>query len=117
MSPIAIRMPRTARGSTNTLTNAAIQIVSLICFGLVVPSAYYGAGRHAYYIPPATESHGLFINFVSQPFFLVGVVLVKVSIGLFLLRLTPSQFYHRFIWCMQAFMVIYSTVALSEHQF
>ncbi|KAN0117815.1 hypothetical protein V8E51_003792 [Hyaloscypha variabilis] len=86
--------------------------VSLICFGLVVPQAYYGAGRHAYYIPPAKESQGLYINFISQPFFLVGVMLVKVSIGLFLLRLTPSQFYHRFIWCMQAFMVIYSTVAL-----
>jgi hypothetical protein len=116
-SPIVIRVRRAARGSRNILTNAAIQTVSLICFGLVVPQAYYGAGRHAYHIPPAKESQGLYINFISQPFFLVGVMLVKVSIGLFLLRLTPSQFYHRFIWCMQAFMVIYSTVALSKHHF
>jgi hypothetical protein len=83
--------------------------------GLVIPSAYYGTGRHAYYLDPATESYGLYLNFISQPFFLVGVVLVKVSIGLFLLRLTPSQFYHRFIWCMQAFMAIYTTVAMGKH--
>jgi hypothetical protein len=86
---------------------------------IVIPEAYYGAGRHAYYLAadPAKQEYGLYLNFISQPFFLVGVVLVKVSIGLFLLRLTPSQFFHRFIWCMLAFMATYTTVALSMYHF
>jgi len=89
-------------------------ILSLICMFIVIPQAYYGAGRHAYFLAadPAKEEYALYLNFISQPFFLIGVTLVKVSVGLFLLRLTPSQFFHRFIWVMQAFMAIYTSVAL-----
>ncbi|KAF8867177.1 hypothetical protein BDZ45DRAFT_6492 [Acephala macrosclerotiorum] len=73
----------------------------------------YGAGRHAIYLTNGPKhSYGLYLNFISQPFFLVAIVLVKVSVGLFLLRLTPSQFFHRFIWGMIGFMAMYSSVAL-----
>jgi hypothetical protein len=77
----------------------------------------YGAGRHKIYLNehPAKLSYGLYINFISQPFFLVAVVLVKVSVGLFLLRITPSQAFHRFIWGMIAFMAMYTSVALSMY--
>ena len=91
------------------------QFLSLISEGFVIADVYYGAGRHATYLKdPHKLSYGLYLNFVCQPFFLVGVVLVKVSIGLFLLRLTPSQFFHRFIIGMQAFMAIYTTIALGK---
>lgn len=82
---------------------------------MVVPDVYYGAGRHAFYLTdPAKRSYGLYLNFISQPFFLVAVVLVKVSVGVFLLRLTPSRSFCRFIWGMQAFMAIYTTIALCK---
>jgi hypothetical protein len=86
---------------------------------IVIPEVYYGAGRHAYFlaVDPAKQEYGLYLNFISQPVFNVAVALVKVSVGLFLLRLTPSQFFHRFIWCMQAFMAIYTTVAVGMYHF
>ncbi|RDL37585.1 uncharacterized protein BP5553_05018 [Venustampulla echinocandica] len=91
----------------------AAMILSLVAEGLTIADVYYGAGRHAAYLTdPDKHSYGLFLNFVSQPFYLVGVVLVKVSIGLFLVRITPSVFFNRFIWSMQAFMCIYTTIAL-----
>ncbi|KAF4636968.1 hypothetical protein G7Y89_g1108 [Cudoniella acicularis] len=91
----------------------AAMTLSLVSELMVIPDVYYGAGRHAVYITdPKKLSYGLYLNFISQPFFLVAVVLVKVSVGLFLLRLTPARFFHRFIWCMQAFMATYTTIAL-----
>ena len=80
---------------------------------IVIPEVHYGAGRHVAYLPNAVDrSYGLYLNFISQPFYLVAIVLVKVSVGLFLLRLTPAVIYRRFIWGMQIFMGIYTTVAL-----
>jgi hypothetical protein len=82
---------------------------------LVIPEAHYGAGRHVADLPNAADrSYGLYLNFISQPFYLVAIVLVKVSIGLFLQRLTPATFFRRFIWGMQVFMFIYTTVALCK---
>ncbi|KAE8444231.1 hypothetical protein EG329_000731 [Mollisiaceae sp. DMI_Dod_QoI] len=91
----------------------AAMLLSLIGEALTITDVSYGAGRHAVYLTDASKkSYGLYLNFIGQPIFLVAVVFVKVSIGLFLLRLTPSQFYHRFIWGMIAFMGMYTTVAL-----
>lgn len=88
-------------------------LLSLISEALTIADVSYGAGRHAAYLTDVSKhSYGLYLNFISQPFFLVAVILVKVSVGLFLLRLTPSQFFHRFIWSMIGFMAMYSTVAL-----
>ncbi|KUJ20502.1 uncharacterized protein LY89DRAFT_682224 [Mollisia scopiformis] len=88
-------------------------LISLIAEALTIADVNYGAGRHEVYLTDAAKlSYGLYLNFISQPFFLVAVVLVKVSVGLFLLRLTPSQFFHRFIWCMIGFMAMYTTVSL-----
>lgn len=97
--------------------NNTIQLLSLITEALTVVDVNYGAGRHETYLmeDPAKLSYGLYINFISQPFFLVAVVLVKVSVGLFLLRITPSQTFHRFIWGMIAFMAMYTSVALSMY--
>lgn len=65
---------------------------------LFIPEVYYGAGRHAAYIqPPSNISKGLKLNFVTQPLCMLAITLVKVSIGLFLLRLTPTVIYRRII--------------------
>jgi hypothetical protein len=81
---------------------------------LVIPEVQNGAGRHAYFLAdePTKQGYALYLNFISEPVLTLGVSLVKVSIGLFLLRLTPSKFFRRFIWSMQAFMAIYTTIAL-----
>jgi hypothetical protein len=81
---------------------------------IVIPETFYGAGRHAIYLKAEIESYGLFLNFISQHFYLVGVMMVKVSVGLFLLRLTLSGFYRSFIWAMQIFMVMYTAAAIGK---
>lgn len=93
------------------------QVMSVVGLGIVIAEADYGAGRHAAYLEPARESYGLKLNFVSQLIYLIGVVLVKMSIGVFLLRLTPSTFFRRFIWGMQIFMGLYTLAAFSKYLF
>jgi hypothetical protein len=76
-----------------------IQLVLFIETMLIVPEVGYGAGRHTIYIQPATNIiKGLHLNFVTQPLCLVALCLTKISVGMFLLRLTPSTRYARFIW-------------------
>jgi hypothetical protein len=63
---------------------------------VIIPQVNLGAGRHVQYIqPPENVVRGLHLNFVTQPLCLIGLCLTKVSVGLFLLRLTPSP---RFRW-------------------
>lgn len=66
---------------------------------IIIPEVQLGAGRHWQYIdPPSNITKGLHLNFVTQPLCLIGLVLTKISVGLFLLRLTPSETYIRLIW-------------------
>lgn len=75
---------------------AAVLLVEMM---VIVPEVWYGAGRHVEYIqPPSHVVTGLHLNFVTQPLCLVGLCLTKVSVGLFLLRLTPSRRFRVFIW-------------------
>lgn len=91
--------------------------MSFTIWVITVVDVHYGAGRHLVYLTnPKDTSYGLYLNFITQPMILVGVVLVKASIGFFLYRLTPSQFFHRFIICMQVFMAVYTTIALGERK-
>lgn len=78
---------------------------------IIILEVYYGAGRHIAYIPhPSDVVNGLRLNFITQPIYIFAITFVKVSIGLFLLRLTPKERFKRFIWVVQAFMAIYNTV-------
>jgi hypothetical protein len=84
----------------------------LVGMFVVIPEVHYGAGRHAAYLDAADQSFGLLLNFVTQPIYLTSISLVKVSIGLFLLRLSPVTFFRRFIMIMEAFVVIYTIIGL-----
>ena len=76
---------------------------------LGIPQVHYGTGRHfAYFHDPEKVSRGLYYNFISPPINIMGVFFVKVSIGLFLLRVTSSSFFRKLIWSMQVFMVVYT---------
>lgn len=78
-------------------TNAC-KLVLVVEMIVIIPEVGYGAGRHAQYIQPSSNIvEGLHLNFVTQPLCLIALCLTKVSVGLFLLRLTPSPRYGKFI--------------------
>lgn len=65
---------------------------------LIIVQVDLGAGRHVDALDPEDNVKGLHINFATQPLCLIGLALVKISIGLLLLRLTTSKKFIRFIW-------------------
>lgn len=76
---------------------------------VIIPQVQYGAGRHKEYIdPPENIVTGLHLNFVTQPLCLIALCLTKVSVGVFLLRMTPSVRYKRFVWGTIIFTVLSS---------
>jgi hypothetical protein len=74
---------------------------------VIIPEVQLGAGRHVQYIEPKTNvARGLHLNFVTQPLCLISLCLTKISVGLFLLRLTPSQLHARVIWGIMIFTML-----------
>lgn len=65
---------------------------------LIILQVQLGAGQHVDAIDPEDNINGLRLNLVTQPLCLTGLVLVKISIGLLLLRLTTSKRFKHFIW-------------------
>ncbi|KAK8022790.1 integral membrane family protein [Apiospora rasikravindrae] len=82
--------------------------LSLAGLGVVVPQVVYGAGRHIVYLPPAVATTGLKINFVGQVVYLWAIPAVKMSIGLFLLRIAPSKGYRRALQGVMVFTLLYT---------
>ena len=74
---------------------------------VIIPEVGYGAGRHIQYInPPSNVFKGLHLNFITQPLCLIGLCLTKVSVGLFLLRLTTSARLRRVVIGLTIFTVL-----------
>jgi hypothetical protein len=78
-------------------TMALTMLLSLCGFAIIVPEVKYGAGRHTVYVEH-TASKAMHLNFATQGIYLWAIGLVKVSIGLFLLRFAPQKGYKIFIW-------------------
>lgn len=77
---------------------------------IIIPEVRLGAGRHVQYIqPPENVVKGLHLNFVTQPLCLIALCLTKVSVGLFLLRLTPSIKFRYFVIGTIIFTVLSAT--------
>ncbi|KAM0323157.1 hypothetical protein ACHAQA_009007 [Verticillium albo-atrum] len=77
---------------------------------VIIPQVGYGAGRHVQYIKPESNIvKGLRLNFVTQPLCLIALCLTKVSVGLFLLRMTPSAKFRYFIWGTIIFTILSAT--------
>ncbi|KXH29103.1 hypothetical protein CSIM01_02172 [Colletotrichum simmondsii] len=73
---------------------------------VIIPEVQYGAGRHIQYIEPKSNIvTGLHLNFVTQPLCLIALCLAKVSVGMFLLRITPSGKFRHVIWGIIIFTV------------
>lgn len=76
--------------------------------GIVIAQVHYGAGRHAAYLDPEVNKFGLKLNFISQPIYLWAIPLVKVSVGFFLMRISPSVYYTRIIQGVMVFLMSYT---------
>lgn len=89
------------------LAAAVVMLAEMI---VIVPEVHYGAGRHAEYIVPASNIvTGLHYNFVTQPLCLIALCFTKLSVGILLLRLTPSRRHRLFIWSMIVFTILSTT--------
>ncbi|KAF4161784.1 hypothetical protein CNMCM6936_003083 [Aspergillus lentulus] len=74
-------------------------------WAIIIPEVVYGAGRHtAYVMDTAVKANQL--NFATQGIYMWAIGLVKVSIGLFLLRFAPRRGYRVFIWAIIGLSVI-----------
>ena len=65
---------------------------------LIILEVQLGAGQHTDAVSHENNIKGLRLNFVTQPLCLTGLVLVKISIGLLLVRFTTSRKFKNFIW-------------------
>lgn len=87
---------------------------------VVIPEIYYGAGRHTFYIlqdfGPEGLKTALKLNFITQVTYVFAIAFVKISVGLFLLRLTPSKQYKYFIWSILGFVAFYTIAGTGECQ-
>ncbi|KAL8404637.1 hypothetical protein RB594_009480 [Gaeumannomyces avenae] len=93
---VRIRIIRQMAVEDYLMVLAVVMLVALVAIHF--PMVQKGAGRHMEYIPPADLPDALHINFASQPMSLITLGIVKLSVGTFLLRVSPSRFYTRFIW-------------------
>ncbi|KAL2130636.1 hypothetical protein VTI74DRAFT_6137 [Chaetomium olivicolor] len=85
-------------------------VVMFVEFMVIIPEVHLGGGRHVQYIKPEENVvKGLHLNFVTQPLCLIALCLTKVSVGLFLLRLTPSVRFRYFVIGTIVFTVLSAT--------
>ncbi|KAF2768960.1 hypothetical protein EJ03DRAFT_111465 [Teratosphaeria nubilosa] len=87
---------------------ALMAIATMICF---VGETRYGIGRHIVCADPAVltmKSHWSFFHNLWPMF---GLVLVKISIALFLLRLAPRSIWRKCLWGIIGFLVAFGLAA------
>ncbi|KAJ5787195.1 hypothetical protein N7457_002185 [Penicillium paradoxum] len=84
-------------------------LLSACGFAIIIPEVKYGAGRHMIYVQH-TATTAMRLNFATQGIYLWAIGLVKISIGLFLLRFAPRKGYKIFIWVVIVLMGLYTTI-------
>ncbi|KAL0939171.1 uncharacterized protein CTRU02_205781 [Colletotrichum truncatum] len=93
-----------------------VMVVAMLCAvaGMTIFSvqAFHGLGRHTIVIPEddmiIMRKSSFFQSIISS---IAGLALLKVSIGLFLLRLSRSTWYSRCLWGLIVFVSAYSIMA------
>lgn len=64
---------------------------------MIIPEVRHGAGKHLDQIPPEEFQLGIKLNYITQLLYLFAIVLVKESVGYFLLRIAVIPAYRRTI--------------------
>ncbi|KAH8732978.1 hypothetical protein GQ44DRAFT_781737 [Phaeosphaeriaceae sp. PMI808] len=104
---VRIRMIRNVGWDDYVMVSTMVLCIAGQC--IIIPEVYYGAGKHLEYIfPPTHISVALKLNFITQPLYLFAICLVKVSVGLFLLRIAVQPFYRKLIIGIMSFMSFYT---------
>ena len=57
--------------------------------------AHQGGFRHVYYLHPDRISPSIRLNWMTQPFAIMGLALGKISVALLILRIMGQSFYRR----------------------
>lgn len=86
----------TSRARTELRINSIFQPQSLAGWAIIVPEVKYGAGRHMVYVMDTLKT-AMHLNFATQAIYLWVIGLVKISIGLMLIRFAPRKGYKLFI--------------------
>ncbi|KAF8249102.1 hypothetical protein K440DRAFT_599241 [Wilcoxina mikolae CBS 423.85] len=86
-------------------------VLSMGMSAFVILSAAYGGGKHMRDIPPMDIPIGLKYNFLSQVFSLPAMMMVKISAGLFLLRLAATNVYRNICIGFIVLMTLYSVAS------
>jgi len=86
-----------------------IQIVNAVGMGFVMVEVWYGLGRHAHYSPP--DHYIGFLKYSYLDWIQVFIILAvsKISICLFLLRISKFERWRYFLFGMIAFLLISHT--------
>ncbi|KAF1971048.1 hypothetical protein BU23DRAFT_648454 [Bimuria novae-zelandiae CBS 107.79] len=79
---------------------------------LIIREVHFGTGKHIDQIPPEGMKQAFKLNFVTQPLYLLSAMLVKESIGFFLLRIAITPFYRRTIISVMVFMALYTFASI-----
>ncbi|OJD34217.1 integral membrane family protein [Diplodia corticola] len=103
---VRIRMSRNIGWDDCMMCMAAL--FSLMGMALVILEVQNGGGRHRQYIEPSVFSKGMYLNFLSQPFYLFAALFVKESVGFFLLRITGRGKYRSLIAWIMILLAIYT---------
>ncbi|KAK5114349.1 hypothetical protein LTR62_002601 [Meristemomyces frigidus] len=82
-------------------------LLTMAVFACFVGESRSGVGRHNVCVAPMDMVRQAKWEFFHGISVVTGVVLVKISIALFLLRLAPRKSWRTFLWCAIAFLVCF----------
>lgn len=88
-----------------------LSVCGFAIIAIIVPEVKYGAGRHVVYVQETVVT-AMHLNYATQGLYVWATGLVKVSIGLSLLRFASRKGYKVFIWVIIVLMALYTTICL-----
>ena len=94
---------------TNVLANGQLvseQMVNAVGMGFVMLEVDYGLGRHVQYLPPDHYEGFLKYNFLDWIQVFITLALSKISICLFLLRISKFERWRWFLFGLIGFLVV-----------
>ncbi|KAH8146161.1 uncharacterized protein LAJ45_09851 [Morchella importuna] len=71
---------------------------------LVMVGMFFGFGEHIDKVPPNEYKIGLMISWITQLLYIPGVCIAKISVSLFIRRLSPYKTYTKIAWFIIVFM-------------
>jgi len=76
--------------------------------GFIIMEVQNGGGRHIGDVDQDTYIKGMHYNFVTQPVYLWAICIVKLAVGLSLLRIAVEKKYRIAIYCVMGLMLFYT---------